>query len=271
MQISRMPIPADDCANSEMSVDANPADTKSELETTKVNGDSHKKLNGSAVVDNTKEAGEVLIAEKEEEEKGGEVREIETEGGEKEVECEEGETEEKEEEDKESTKETESLPECTEKPEENGAPTEVKETIEKVKLTDEEETSTAIVEIPKDIAIKREDVKPMEVDSIENQLVNHDVIIKKEPDELDNLKVETGSEIQIKVLPEKGNAIHIDELVKNEDKETNPINGDIKLSDEEKIIKSEKTSPKATEEEDVCSEISTDTPSPKQVPIIIFI
>lgn len=283
MQISRMPIPADDCANSEMSVDSNPADTKSELETTtKINGDSHKKLNGSTVVDDTKEVNdEVLVAkegeeEEKEKEKEREVEENEKEENEnekeengnekeeneneKEVECKEKESKEKDEEEevkekekekkeeKESTNETESsLPECTEKPEKNGAPPEeVQETIEKVKKTDEEETSTAIVEIPKCIAIKEEDNTPMEIDLTNNQLVIEDVIVKKEPGDFDNnLEVVTDLEFEKNLLPEKGTAI---------------------LCDEEKIIKSEKVSQKA-EEEDICSEISTDTPSPKQVPI----
>lgn len=264
MQISRMPIPADDCADSEMSVDTNPSDTKSDLETTtKINGDGLQKLNGTAV-DDAKEASEPsevkvkdeiiemkdeIIEVKKEKLEADEVEEKEDTGAEaKEV---------------ESEKKIESIPESTDEPVKNGTsePPEEHESENNIdvvsdKNSDKNENITIDNDKPKD----EEEVKPMEIDIPEDKSIVN-VIIKKE---IEEPKVEENAETQEEKL-NNGDINHSNEVVKNEEKEVSPVNGDAKPVDVEKSIESEKVSQKVPEEEDILSEISVDILSPKQV------
>lgn len=251
MQISRMPIPADDCANNEMSVDpSNPPDAKSDLDTsTKVNGDSHKKLNGSVVDDNSKEAhiaSEVVV---------------------------------RKEEDIKAFNSTESLSDNPDELVKNGTPDkQVYE--ENIEETNEEEVPIVNNDKPKDddkpedsnITIdnqdKDEEVKPMEIDQIEDITVKEECEVEPIKKELEEVEELVAVETQETEKLNNGESILTDKAIKNEERETNPINGDARLSDEEKSIKSEKVYQKVPEEEDVCSEISADTLSPKQVPNI---
>lgn len=258
MQISRMPIPADDCANNEMSVDVNPSDAKSNLETaTKVNGDSHKKLNGSVVDDDSKEADEATSEDvvKKEDEETKPVNNIEP------------------------------LSEITDELVKNGT-SEKQVSRENVQETNNEEEIPAVDndkpnggDIAKDndkpIDNQNSDdiVKPMEIDQIEDK-PNKDVAIKEE---LENVTVKQ-EEIDEQEVPKivetyklnNGDTNPTIEVIKTEEQEINPLNGDTRLSDEEKSVKSEKVCQKVPEEEDVSSEMSTDTLSPKQVPNIKY-
>jgi len=258
MQISRMPIPADDCANSEMSVDASPSDTKTDdLETTtKVNGDSHKKLNGTTV-DNTIETDEAsqLVIKKEEEDND-------------EDEDDEEEKSEKEKDKKEKVPEdkTEPLSKTIDKIVKNGVSAEQQNSVETING----ETSTTNDDDPIINEEKDEEVKPMEIDETEDQ-TNEDVVIKKETLEVDEPEVTEHVETPETEKHINGNANQKDEVIttsnevlKNSEEETNPVNGELKLEDD-KHFKSEKVNRKVLEEEDMSSEISTDTLSPKQV------
>jgi len=260
MQISRMPIPADDCANSEMSVDTSPSDTKTDdLETTtKVNGDSHKKLNGTTV-DNSIETDEAsqLIIKKEEEENDEDDNEDEDD--------EEKSEKEKDNKEKDPENKTEPLSKTTDKIVKNGISEEQNsgETING-------ETSTTNDDDPIVNEDKDEEVKPMEIDETEDQS-NEDVAIKKETLEVDEPEVTEDIETQETEKHINGNANQKDEVIttsnevlKNSEEETNPVNGEVKLEDD-KHFKSEKVNRKVLEEEDMSSEISTDTLSPKQV------
>lgn len=259
MQISRMPIPTDDCANSEMSVDTSPSDTKTDdLETTaKVNGDSHKKLNGTTI-DNTIETDEAtrLVIKKEEEDH--EDEDDEDEKAEKEKE--------KDKKEKEPENKTDPLSKSTDIIVKNGV-SEERKSVETIK----DETSTTNDNDPIANEDKDEEVKPMEIDETENQTIEG-VVIKKENLEVDEPEVTEDVETQEIEKLINGNANHEDEVIttsnevlKNSEEETNPVNGEVKLKEDDKHIKSEKVNRKVLEEEDMSSEISTDTLSPKQV------
>lgn len=238
MQISRMPIPADDCADSEMSVDANSTDSKSNIESsTKVNGDSHTKLNGSSVDDSNEsvEASEVVIKIKKE----------------------------KDDEEEKVVIKTEPLLNNSDEPINNGEPIEQEQ--ENVEKTVTEEIPTVDIDKttdePKENENKNE-ITPMEIDKTEEQL-NDVVIIKKEveePEVINDLKPSIQVETENLDNDETNQS---DEVIKNGEKETSSVNG--QASDNEKIIKTEKVSPKVPEEEDISSEVSADTLSPKQV------
>lgn len=260
MQISRMPIPADDCANSEMSVDTSPSDAKTDdLETTtKVNGDSHKKLNGT-IVENSIEADEASQhinkkEENDEEDNGDEDEEEKTE-------------KKKDNNEKDQEIKTEPLSKSTDKIVKNGVSEE-----QNSAETIDDETSTTKNDDPKINEDKNEDVKPMEVDKTEDQ-INEDIVIKKETSEVDEPEVTEDMEIQEIEKPINGKENHKEEIIttsneevlKNSEEETNQVNGEVKLNEDEKLFKSEKVNRKVLEEEDVSSEISTDALSPKQV------
>jgi len=253
-----MPIPADDCANSEMSVDTSPSDTKTDdLETTtKVNGDGHKKLNGTTV-DNTIETEEAsqLVIKKEEEEKDEEDNEDEDDEEEKE----------KDKKEKESENKTEPLSKTTDKIMKNGISEEQK-SVETINGETSTTNDDPVINEDKD-----EEVKPMEIDEAEDQ-TNEDVVIKKETLEVEESEITEDVEIQETEKHINGNVNHKDEVIttsnevlKNSEEVTNLVNGDVKLSEDNKHIKSEKVNRKVLEEEDMSSEISTDTLSPKQV------
>lgn len=265
MQISRMPIPADDCANSEMSVDTSPSNTKTDdLETTtKVNGDSHKKLNGTTI-DNTIETDEApgVVIKKEEEENDEEDNEDEDDDDE-----EEKSEKEKDKIEKEPENKTDSLSKSTDKIVKNGVSEEQK-SVETIN----DETSKTNDDDPIVNEDKDEEVKPMEIDETEDQ-TNEDVVIKKETLEVDE-PPEVTEDVETPEIEKliNGNANHKDEVIttsnealKNSEEETNPVNGEVKLTEDDKHFKSEKVNRKAIEEEDMSSEISTDTLSPKQV------
>lgn len=256
MQISRMPIPADDCTNSEMSVDTNPSDTKSDSETiTKVNGDSHKKLNGSAVDDpkEADEASEVII---EEEIKKEEIN---------------------------SENKTESSESIVDEPLKNGTSKEQEseENVEEIvkeesiaendtpKDSDRSEDNDALKDNEdKDKGEKDEEKKetPMEIDETEDQK-NENVIVSKEHEKVEEPEVTEHVEIKETEKLKNGKVDNSDEVVTKNEEEKNPVNGEVKLVDEEKSSKSEKICQKVPEEEDMSSEMSTDTLSPKQVKI----
>lgn len=261
MQISRMPIPADDCANSEMSVDTSPSDTKTDdLETTtKVNGDSHKKLNGTTV-DNTIETDEAsqLVIKKEEEENDEEDNEDEDDEEEKAE-------KEKDKKEKEPENKTEPLSKTTDKIMKNGVSEEQK-SVETINGETSTTNDDPIINEDKD-----EEVKPMEIDEAEDQ-TNEDVVIKKETLEVEELEVtedvetqETEKHINLIVNHKDEVITTSNKVLKNSEEVTNPMNGEVKLSEDNKHIKSEKVNRKVLEEEDMSSEISTDTLSPKQV------
>ncbi|XP_022169406.1 uncharacterized protein LOC111033117 isoform X3 [Myzus persicae] len=265
MQISRMPIPADDCANSEMSVDTSPSNTKTDdLETTtKVNGDSHKKLNGTTI-DNTIETDEApgVVIKKEEEENDEEDNEDEDDDDE-----EEKSEKEKDKIEKEPENKTDSLSKSTDKIVKNGVSEEQK-SVETIN----DETSKTNDDDPIVNEDKDEEVKPMEIDETEDQ-TNEDVVIKKETLEVDE-PPEVTEDVETPEIEKliNGNANHKDEVIttsnealKNSEEETNPVNGEVKLTEDDKHFKSEKVNRKAIEEEDMSSEISTDTLSPKQI------
>ncbi|XP_060879674.1 rac guanine nucleotide exchange factor JJ-like isoform X2 [Metopolophium dirhodum] len=250
MQISRMPIPADDCANSEMSVDTSPSDTKTDdLETTtKVNGDSHKKLNGTTVDNSieTDEASSQLVIKKEEND-------------------EDDNEEEKAEKEKDPENKTEPLSKTTDKIVKNGV-SEEQNSVETING----ETSTTNNDDPIVNEDKDEEEKPMEIDETEDQ-TNEDLAIKKETLEVDEPEITEDVETQETEKHINGNANQKDEVIttsnevlKNREEETNPVNGEVKLEDD-KNFKSEKVNRKVLEEEDMSSEISTDTLSPKQM------
>lgn len=240
-----MPIPADECGSTEMSVESNASDTKSDTETTaKVNGDCHKNLNGSAD-DDTKdvdEASKVDVKEKAMKEKEPENK-------------------------------TESLSKCPDEHVKNGEP-ELQEIEKNIQETIEEKPPAVDKEIkvePENNEIENVDndeEKPMEIDESENQQNESIVIIKEEPVELEESKPKVTEDVAI---PEKEtflNNVEVnqdDEVIKNNVIGTNPVNGELRLSDEEKNIKTEKVTQKVSVEEDGSSEISTDTLSPKQV------
>jgi len=257
MQISRMPIPADDCANSEMSVDTSPSDTKTDdLETTtKVNGDSHKKLNGTTI-ESTIETDEAtrFVIKKEVEEND----EVDNED--------ENDEDEKAEKEKEPENKTDPLSKSTDKIVKNGVSEEQK-SVETVI----DETSTTNDNDPKISEDKSEELKPMEIDETEDQSIEG-VVIKKETLEVDEPEVTEDVETQEIEKLINGNANHeyevittSNEVLKNCEEEANPVNGEIKLKEDDKHIKCEKVSRKVLEEEDMSSEVSTDTLSPKQV------
>lgn len=305
MQISRMPIPADD-ANSEMSVDTNPSDTKSDLETTtKANGDSHKKLNGS-VVDDSKETDEAseVVDKKEEtnlENKTESSESIDDEplknGASKEQESEEN----VEEIIKEEIATVESdTPNHGDKSEDNDVlkDNENKDKGEKYKSEQDigeqdigeqdkgEQDKGEKDKVENDEGEKDEgekvkgekyegekvkgekdedkEEKPMEIDESEDHQ-NESVTIKKEHENVKESEVTEHVEIQETETLRNGDANHSDEVIKNVEEEIIPVNGEIKLGDEEKSSKSEKICQKVPEEEDMSSEMSTDTLSPKQV------
>ncbi|XP_050056632.1 probable serine/threonine-protein kinase kinX isoform X3 [Aphis gossypii] len=263
MQISRMPIPADDSANSEMSVDTSPSDAKTDdLETTtKVNGDSHKKLNGTIVENSieTDEASQHTIKKDEEE------NDEEDNGDEEDEEEKTEKIKDNNEEDPEIK--TEPLSKSTDKIVKNGV-SEEQNSAETV----DDETSTTKDDSPKTNEDKHEDVKPMEVDKTEDQ-TTEDVVIKKETSEVDEPEVSEDMDTQEIEKPINGKENHKDEIIttsneevsKNSEEETNQVNGEVKLNEEEKHLKSEKVNRKVVEEEDMSSEISTDALSPKQI------
>lgn len=256
MQISRMPIPADDGVNSEMSVEANPSDTKSELETTtKVNGDCHKSVNGSTDDDpkEIEKAAPVVVKEENIEEK----------------------------EQEQSENKTESLSKSTDEIAKNGESEEPEKTAEETNNEEEKTASTVdnLVENdrskvePENNEIENEQAKPMEVDEsanpVENPL-NENIIIKEEVEEVEDSKPTVTENVvtrETEKLVDKGKVSKNKEVVKADAVETNPVNGEVKLSDEEKSSKVDKVSQNksAAVEEDVSSEMSTDTLSPKQV------
>ncbi|XP_001944901.2 stress response protein NST1 isoform X4 [Acyrthosiphon pisum] len=258
MQISRMPIPADGCENSEMSVDTSPSDAKTDdLETTtKVNGDSHKKLNGTTVdntIDTDDEASQLVI--KKEEENDEDDNEDEDEDDEKE----------KDKKEKDPENKTEPLSKTTDKIVRNGV-SEEQNSVETING----ETSPTNDDDPITNEDKDEEIKPMEIDETEDQ-TNEDVVIRKETLEVDEPEVAEDVETQETEKHINGNAnqkdddiITSNEVLKNSEEETNPVNGELKLEDD-KHFKSEKVNRKVLEEEDMSSEISTDTLSPKQI------
>lgn len=253
MQISRMPIPADDGVNSEMSAEANPSDTKPELETTtKVNGDCHKSVNGSTD-DDTKEIDTAPIVVKEE----------------------------NIEEQEQSENNTESLSKSTDEIGKNGEvePEKLEKTAEETN-NEEEKTSTvdSLVENdqpkvdPESNKIENEQATPMEVvesaNPVENPL-DENIVIKEEVEEVEESKLivtESVVTLDTEKSVDQGEVPKNKEVVKVNAVETNPVNGEVKISDEEKSIKVDKVSQnKSAVEEDVSSEMSTDTLSPKQV------
>lgn len=276
MQISRMPIPADDCVKSEMSVDTNSSEPKNDVETTtKVNGDSHKKLNGNTVddsmeVDSINPTSEVQseITVKEEKQKEDEEEE-----------------EEKVEEEKVPENVTESSPNNSDDLAKNGMSKE-QESEDNIENCNQEVMSKVDNNINEDNEINKE-VESMEIDEnvdkqteeiiikeekleiIEEPEITADVIVKIEPQEVLEPEVtdvvEDIAETQkIKQLSNT-EVSHSDEVIKISEIETNPVNGKVKPSDEDKIIKSSKVIQKVPEDEDMSSEISTETLSPKQV------
>lgn len=231
MQISRMPIPADDCADSEMSVDTNSTDPKSNLEsTTKVNGDSHTKLNGSTVNDSNEsvEASEIVIKIKKE----------------------------KDDEEEKLGLKTETLFNKSDETINHDEP--IKQEQENVEKTVTEEIPTVetdkTCDEPNDNENKNE-IIPMETDKTEEEL--NDVIIKKEVEEPEVVNDIIPSIHVEAVNLDNGETIQSDEVIKSIEKETNSVNG--QANDNEKV------SLKVPEEEDISSEISADTLSPKQV------
>lgn len=258
MQISRMPIPADNCSNSEiMPVDAtNASDTKSDLETTtKLNGDNHKKLNGSTVVGSSNESNET-----------DETSEVTFKEGNVKSDL------------KEPVLNSEILSQNIGDVVKNGASEEQHDgNIEK---TDQEETSLSTTTAGNDkskdkseeVKSKVDQNKPNEVvvNKIENP-PNENLVIKQEPGtEISNPEIAVGSETR--ETEKCQNAVHngevsqSDEVVKNGEEKLIPVNGRVKV-DEDKIIESEKEKiiQKVAEEEDMSSEMSTDALSPKQV------
>lgn len=249
MQISRMPIPADDCANNEMSVDVNPSDVKSDLDsTTKVNGDNHKKLNGSVADDNSKEAHKASEIEVKKEEETKPINNIEP------------------------------LSESSDELMKNGTPDKqvsggnIEETNneEEVPIVNNDKPNNDDKlednNIPVDNQDKDDEVKPMEIEQTEDVTIKEeleDIPVKKELQEVEEPVV---VEIQETEKLNNGETNQTEKVIKKEELETNPVNGDTRLSDEEKSIKSEKAFQKVPEEEDMSSEISADTLSPKQVP-----
>lgn len=263
MQISRMPIPADDCANSEMSVDSNPSDTKSDLETTtKMNGDGLQKRNGTTV-DEADKVSEVLVKDevivKDDKLEADEVEKTAV------IEAEVKEVE--------SEKKTESLSKITDQPMKNGTSElneeqESENNIEVVidKNSDKNENARENIRVDKNKhkdseTNDEEKVKPIEIDETEDKLITN-VIIKKEPE--DPQFVEDTVTKAVEKL-NNGDTDHSNEVIKNGEEDVNPMNGDAKHLDAEKSIKSEKVSQKVPEEEDMLSEVSVDTLSPKQV------
>lgn len=257
MQISRMPIPADDGVNSEMSVEANPSDTKSELETaTKVvNGDCHKSVNGSTD-DDTKEsdkAASVVVKEENIEEQ------------------------------EQSENKTESLSKSTDEIAKNGEsePEKPEKTAEETNNEEEKTTSTVdnLVENdqpkvePESNKIENDQATPMEVDESANPVENpldENIVIKEEVEEVEESKpIVTDNVVTLDTEKsvDQGEVPKNKEVVKADAVETNPVNGEVKLSDEEKNIKVDKVNrnKSAAVEEDVSSEMSADTLSPKQV------
>lgn len=273
MQISRMPIPADNCSNSEvMSADAaNSSDAKSDLETTsQVNGDSHKKLiNGTAVVESSNETTETedistVLATKDEHLKSETLVEEEPPEVPKPI--------------------AETLSRNTEELLKNGASKEQHECDGNVEKPVKEETSSSTTPVDdnkqKDIA---EEVKPQipenqpnEVVVIKKEVQSNEVvvIVKKDPaTELDKTKISVGTETRemeiIQNSVNNGEVSQSDEVIKNgEDKQLNiPVNGKAKLEDDKTIEpEKEKVVQKVPDEEDMSSEMSTDALSPKQVP-----
>lgn len=261
-----MPIPADDCTDSEMSVDANPSDSKSDVETeAKVNGDSHKKLNGIADVNDSTEtdkAPAVLVKK--------EIKQEEEEDDEEE-ENEEAEEEEEKNEGKETQKEpnvqNEPLVKSTDEPVKNGTSEEQKSEVQVENSASDNVSVTNVDDKSKDIEGKDDEVKPMEIDETNDQPKEDTVVIKKEIIEEPDNQVVTGDfEAEETEKLNNREANHNVEVLKNGDGDTNQVNGEVKLSDDDKSIKSEKVSPKVPVEEDLSSEISTETLSPKQVP-----
>lgn len=300
MQISRMPIPADD-VNSEMSVDTNPSDTKSDLETTtKVNGDNHKKLNGS-VVDDSKETDEASeVVDKKEETnsenkiessesiddeplKNGASKEQESEKNveeiiKKEIATVESDTPNpgdksedndvlKDDEDKDKgEKDKGDQDKCEQdkgeqyKGEQDKGEKDKGENDEGEKDEGEKDEGEKIKE-EKD---EDKEEKPMEIDESEDHH-NENVTIKNEHENVKESEVTEHVEIQETETLKNGDVNHSDEVIKNVEGEIISVNGEIKLDDEEKISKFEKVCQKVPEEEDMSSEMSTDTLSPKQV------
>lgn len=251
-----MPIPADDCADSEMSVDANPSDSKSDLETeAKVNGDSHKKLNGNADVNDSTETDKApaVVVKKE----------IEEEAEKAEEKNEEKETQ------KEPDVQTEPLVISTDEPVKNGTSEEEKSEVQVENPVTDTVSITNVDDKSKDVEVKDDEVKPMEIDETNDQPNGDIVVIKKEIiEEPDKPEVTDDFETEETEKLNNGEANHNVEVLKNGDGDTNQVNGEVKLSDDDKSIKSEKVSPKVPEEEDLSSEISTETLSPKQVPYL---
>jgi len=249
MQISKMPIPADDCANSEMPVQVNPTGTKSDLEpAAKVNGENHKKLNGSSI-DDIKEAEEVSEAV---------VK--------KDVDV-------KDNEEDEPKNKTESVSESTDELVINGE-CEKQDSDKNIEVSKKEKVSTVENDKPIVEPIDSEEEKPMEIDEVKDQLTDDIVIVKKELDKSEESKpgvkenevIKETDRLEDKLL-NNGEVNHNDVVIKNDVVETNSVNGDARLSDEEKSTKSEKVSQKIPVEEDVSSEMSTEALSPKQVKI----
>lgn len=260
-----MPIPADDCANNKMSVDVNPSDTKSDLETTtKMNGDGLQKINGTAH-DDAKEADEAseIVVKEEVTDVKSEILEAdkvdETRKEEKEVT--ETEAKEIELEKKTESKSTDELVKngISEPSEDDKSQNNIKVVYEKNSDKNDNSNNTVDHDKTEDSTTKdNEEVKPMEVDETESVT---NVIIKKE---LEEPKMEENAETQVVEKLDNGDAILSNEVMKNGE-DVNPVNGDGNNLDTEKSIKSEKVGLKVPEEEDILSEISVDTLSPKQV------
>lgn len=267
MQISRMPIPADDCVNSEMSVDTNSSEPKNDVETTtKVNGDCHKKLNGNTVdesmeVDSITPTSEVQseITLNKVKEEGEEVLE----------------------------NNTESLPNSSDELVKNGTSKE-QESEENIENCNQEETSKVNNVILEENEIKKE-IKSMEIiededkqtevvhikkensEILEEPEITKNVVVKVEPQEVLEPEVtDVAQVVEDIVETQKRKQLntevsHSDEVIKNSETEINPVNGKTRHSDEEKNTKSAKVKQKVPDDEDMSSEISTDTLSPKQV------
>lgn len=271
MQISRMPIPADDCVNSEMSADTNSSDPKNnDLETTtKVNGDNHKKLNGNAL-DDSMEVDEINKTS--------------------ELKCDVTVKKENEEEKNEDISEnvTESLSKITDELIKNGT-TKEQESEDTVEESNQDKTSKVDNEKLEDNEGNKE-IKPMEIDNEDKQIENEitksvkieivdeaddiisNVIIKKEPQEVEEPGTSEITDVSEDVIEtektkklDDAEVSFKEEVIKNSELEINPVNGKTRLGDELKIVKSTKVNQKVPEDEDMSSEISTDTLSPKQV------
>ncbi|XP_050428619.1 MATH and LRR domain-containing protein PFE0570w-like isoform X2 [Adelges cooleyi] len=305
MQISRMPIPTDECASSEMSVDVvNHSDSSKSESVNKLstNGDEHKQLNGNSV-ENLKEITIELSdsTENVEEELEGKnqsdnsslninndkpnnnkpndesisVKETDKNNLETNI-LDENESEKNNSEtnklnesildDDKSDKKNQTIDKLEEK---ITTEDKLKESINKGSITDIDnivEKTTSVVQ--KDDG----NVESLEVDQDEHHSedcsISRNMDIKKEQ-ESENEITETENAQNSEKLT-NGESSLTEDRVKLSDVETSQPNGETLLSDEDKSIKLEvvKAPPedeeKSTMEEDICSEVSMETLSPKQ-------